>query len=87
MQVLGKVPKKERKPKNPRSSLAQYPSAHVGAMSDPGLLQNKLKPRLMEGTVKEKVTGSPFLHQLRMLMMYMPSLLIVLTNKQKTLLL
>ena len=60
MQVLGKVPKKERKPKNPRSSLAQYPSAHVGAMSDPGLLQNKLKPRLMEGTVKEKVTGSSF---------------------------
>lgn len=57
MQVLGMVPKKERKPKNPRSSSSQFQSVHVGAMSDPGLLQNKLKPRLVAGNIKEKLTG------------------------------
>lgn len=60
MQVLGMLPKKERKPKNPKSAFAQFPNIHVGAMSDPGLLQNKLKPRLVSGTVRGKVSGCSF---------------------------
>ena len=52
MQVLGMLPKKERKTKKPA------PVMQGGAMSDPGLLLNKLKPRAsMTGPIPGKMGG------------------------------
>lgn len=58
MQVLGMLPKKERKPKKEKERMGTI-SAQLhfgGAKSDPGLLQNKIKPRSTSGSIKAKMT-------------------------------
>lgn len=60
MQVLGMLPKKERKPKKEKDRLALL-SAQIhsrGAKSDPGLLQNKIRPRPSVGSIKSKLISN-----------------------------
>lgn len=57
MQVLGMLPKKERKPKKEKERMGSISTQLYlsGAKSDPGLLQNKIKPRLTAGHTKSKL--------------------------------
>ncbi|XP_053409010.1 uncharacterized protein LOC123560746 isoform X2 [Mercenaria mercenaria] len=57
MQVLGMLPKKERKPKKEKERHGSLSNQfHLGgAKSDPGLLQNKIRPRLTVGGIKSKL--------------------------------
>ena len=60
MQVLGMLPKKERKPKKEKERPSSLSSQiHLGgAKSDPGLLQNKIRPRLTVGGIKSKLMSN-----------------------------
>jgi hypothetical protein len=59
MQVLGMLPKKERKPKKEKERPGSLSNQiHLGAKSDPGLLQNKIRPRLSVSGIKSKLMSN-----------------------------